>query len=102
MSGASTDELILAIDQGTTNSKAVLISADGRVVAGGSAPVGISSPRPGWVEQDAEPALVERAGGGGRLPPKASPTPRSPVSRCRPSGNPWSVGKPAPECRWVP
>ena len=54
MSGASTDELILAIDQGTTNSKAALISADGRVVAGGSAPVGISSPRPEWVEQDAD------------------------------------------------
>jgi glycerol kinase len=46
--------VILAIDQGTTNSKAALISADGRLVAGGSAPVGISSPRPGWVEQDAE------------------------------------------------
>ena len=53
MSGTSTDELILAIDQGTTNSKAALIGADGRVVADGSAPVGISSPRPGWVEQDA-------------------------------------------------
>jgi glycerol kinase len=53
VSGASTDELILAIDQGTTNSKAALIGADGRVVADGSAPVGISSPRPEWVEQDA-------------------------------------------------
>jgi len=53
VSGTSTDELILAIDQGTTNSKAALIGADGRVVADGSAPVGISSPRPGWVEQDA-------------------------------------------------
>jgi glycerol kinase len=53
VSRASTDELILAIDQGTTNSKAVLVSADGRVVAGGSATVGISSPRPEWVEQDA-------------------------------------------------
>ena len=51
---ALTGELILAIDQGTTNSKAALISADGRVVAGGSAPVGTSSPRPEWVEQDAE------------------------------------------------
>jgi glycerol kinase len=49
----SMGELILAIDQGTTNSKAALISADGRMVFGGSAPVGISSPRPGWVEQDA-------------------------------------------------
>jgi glycerol kinase len=47
-------ELILAIDQGTTNSKAALISANGRLVSSGSARVGISSPRPGWVEQDAD------------------------------------------------
>ena len=45
---------ILAIDQGTTNSKALLVDAAGRVVARGSSPVGISSARPGWVEQDAE------------------------------------------------
>ena len=54
MSRASTDELILVIDQGTTNSKAALISAEGRVASGGSAPVGISSPHPDWVEQDAD------------------------------------------------
>jgi glycerol kinase len=53
MSRASSDQLILAIDQGTTNSKAALISADGHLVAGGSAAVGIASPRSGWVEQDA-------------------------------------------------
>jgi glycerol kinase len=52
MSRASSDQVILAIDQGTTNSKAALISSDGRLVAGGSAAVGISAPRPGWVEQD--------------------------------------------------
>ncbi|MBW9113530.1 FGGY-family carbohydrate kinase [Rhizobium cauense] len=43
---------ILAIDQGTTNSKAVLVSEVGEAVARGSAPVGISYPKPGWVEQD--------------------------------------------------
>jgi glycerol kinase len=43
---------ILAIDQGTTNSKAVLVSDAGEVLARGSAAVGISYPRPGWVEQD--------------------------------------------------
>src|SRR5690349_22593317 len=47
-------ETILAIDQGTTNSKALLVDAAGRVVSRGAAPVGISSARPGWVEQDAE------------------------------------------------
>jgi glycerol kinase len=43
---------ILAIDQGTTNSKAVLVSETGEVLARGSATVGISYPQPGWVEQD--------------------------------------------------
>jgi glycerol kinase len=45
---------VLAIDQGTTNSKAALISADGRVLATGAAPVGVSTPQPGWIEQDPE------------------------------------------------
>jgi glycerol kinase len=43
---------ILAIDQGTTNSKAVLVSETGTILARGSAPVGIDHPQPGWVEQD--------------------------------------------------
>ncbi|THV23332.1 FGGY family carbohydrate kinase [Peteryoungia ipomoeae] len=43
---------ILAIDQGTTNSKAVLVSSKGEILARGSSPVGISHPQPGWVEQD--------------------------------------------------
>jgi glycerol kinase len=44
----------LSIDQGTTNSKAALVAEDGRVLATGSAPVRLSLPAPGWVEQDAE------------------------------------------------
>ncbi|MBA5805599.1 FGGY family carbohydrate kinase [Rhizobium changzhiense] len=43
---------ILAIDQGTTNSKAVLVSEKGEIVGRGSAAVGITYPKPGWVEQD--------------------------------------------------
>lgn len=43
---------LLAIDQGTTNSKAVLVSADGEILARGTAPVGVDHPQPGWVEQD--------------------------------------------------
>ncbi|MFM2356972.1 MAG: Glycerol kinase 2 [Pseudomonadota bacterium] len=43
---------ILAIDQGTTNSKAVLVSTSGDILARGAEPVGIEHPRPGWVEQD--------------------------------------------------
>jgi glycerol kinase len=45
-------DLILAIDQGTTNSKAVLIDGAGRILRKASRPVPIAYPRPGWVEQD--------------------------------------------------
>ncbi|MEQ1956474.1 FGGY-family carbohydrate kinase [Mesorhizobium sp. CN2-181] len=43
---------ILAIDQGTTNTKAVLVAPSGEIVARGSSPVGIEYPQPGWVEQN--------------------------------------------------
>jgi glycerol kinase len=45
---------ILAIDQGTTNTKAVLIDERAAVVSAASRPVEIAFPQPGWVEQDAE------------------------------------------------
>lgn len=44
---------VLAIDQGTSSTKALLVDGAGAVVARGSAPVAASYPRPGWVEQDA-------------------------------------------------
>jgi glycerol kinase len=45
---------VLAIDQGTSATKAVLVDAAGAIVARGSAPVSLATPHPGWVEQDAE------------------------------------------------
>lgn len=45
---------VLAIDQGTTNTKTILVDASGAILARGSAPVPIEHPRSGWVEQDAE------------------------------------------------
>lgn len=45
---------IIAIDQGTTATKAVLVGEDGRVVAHAKVPVGRTYPRPGWVEQSAD------------------------------------------------
>ena len=47
------DKFILAIDQGTTNTKAVLLSRTGAIVAAASRPLSVSFPRNGWVEQDA-------------------------------------------------
>jgi glycerol kinase len=49
----SSPDQILAIDQGTSATKAVLVDAAGAIVARASAPVSLSAPRPGWVEQDA-------------------------------------------------
>jgi glycerol kinase len=43
---------ILAIDQGTTNTKALLADREGRAVYRASAPLEILQPRPGFVEQD--------------------------------------------------
>ena len=47
-------ELLLGIDIGTSSSKGVIARADGEVVASAERPHGVSRPRPGWVEQDAE------------------------------------------------
>ncbi len=44
---------ILAIDQGTTNTKALVVDPSGTILAHGSQPTAISYPHPGWVEQDA-------------------------------------------------
>ena len=61
---------VLAIDQGTTNSKAVLFGPEGSVVARGVAPLPIYYPLPGWVE----PEAVEDDGH--YVPPPPPPVPR--------------------------
>lgn len=43
---------ILAIDQGTTNTKALLVDSSGETVFRASAPVDLLQPQPGYVEQD--------------------------------------------------
>ena len=45
-------DLLLAIDQGTSNTKAIVIDRQGQIVAKASLPMEIAFPRPGWVEQD--------------------------------------------------
>lgn len=55
--------LVLAIDQGTGSTKALLVDGAGEVVAKAASPVGQSHPRPGWVEQSPDEiwASVRRA-----------------------------------------
>lgn len=56
---ASYDPLILALDEGTTNAKAILVDRAGRVVARSSQPLTVSHPQPGYAEQD--PMAIWRA-----------------------------------------
>ena len=43
----------MAIDQGTTSSRALIVSPDGTIVAVAQTPVEMSYPQPGWVNQNA-------------------------------------------------
>lgn len=43
---------VLAIDQGTTNTKVILVNAAGEVTHRASRPLSIHYPQPAWVEQD--------------------------------------------------
>jgi glycerol kinase len=45
---------VISIDQGTTNTKAILVDLSGDVVAKASAPLKSTYPRPGWAEQSAD------------------------------------------------
>lgn len=44
--------MLLAIDQGTSGTKAILVDGTGGIRARGYAPVSETHPQPGWVEQD--------------------------------------------------
>lgn len=48
---------ILALDQGTTSSRAIVFSADGRVVSRSGREITQLYPQPGWVEHDANEIL---------------------------------------------
>jgi glycerol kinase len=48
------EPLVLAIDQGTSATKAVLVDGEGTIVARGAAPLSLAHPRPGWVDQSPE------------------------------------------------
>jgi len=66
------DPLILALDQGTTSTRAILFAADGTALAEAGSPLEQHYPQDGWVEHDAEEiyhesvkalrAVVDKAG----------------------------------------
>ncbi len=56
------DPLMIGVDFGTTQIRALVVTTEGEVIATGSAPTPIDQPRPGWAEHDPE-ALWQAACG---------------------------------------
>ncbi|SCL44478.1 glycerol kinase [Micromonospora citrea] len=54
MNNAVSEGLVLAVDQGTTSTRALLVDADCRVVTAAQVEHRQHFPRPGWVEHDAD------------------------------------------------
>src|SRR4051812_46062583 len=48
------EPLILALDQGTTSTRAILFDAHGKAISDATRPLRQSYPRDGWVEHDAD------------------------------------------------
>ncbi len=53
-------DYLLALDQGSTNSKAVLVDRKGRIVRQAIVPLKTGRPRPGWVEHDPRAILASQ------------------------------------------
>jgi glycerol kinase len=54
--------LVLAIDQGTHASRALVLDETGRIHASGAVEIGLARPRPGWAEQDGEEVVASILG----------------------------------------
>ncbi len=105
---------ILSIDQGTTNTKALLVDARGTILARASRPMTVHCPRPGWIEQDARALwlavravmdeCLEIAGGGPPTAVAISNQRESVVVWNRKTGEPcgpcviWQCRRTAPFC----
>jgi xylulokinase len=50
----SAERVIMGVDVGSSSTKGVLVTVDGRLLAEAERPMVISRPRPGWAEQDAD------------------------------------------------
>ncbi|RYZ84068.1 MAG: glycerol kinase, partial [Moraxellaceae bacterium] len=47
-------DYLLALDQGTTSSRAIIFDSKGQIKASAQREISIKTPQPGWVEQDAQ------------------------------------------------
>jgi glycerol kinase len=55
-------DLLLAVDQGSTSTKVLVVDSGGNVERVATSAVGTSYPRPGWVEQDADEIVASVRG----------------------------------------
>ncbi|MAK16307.1 MAG: glycerol kinase [Cyanobium sp. MED195] len=74
--------LLLALDQGTSSSRAALFDTDGRPVASASAPLEIHYPADGWVEQSPMAIWESQRLAMSRLEQAISPEQRQAVISC--------------------
>ena len=77
---------LVGLDVGTTGVKAVAISPEGEVLAGASAAIPLSTPRPGWAEQDPEDWWRAARVGASRRSRRVARSPGS-ASRARCTGS---------------
>ncbi len=78
----SDQPLLLALDQGTSSSRAAVFNTEGKLIASESASLAISYPADGWVEQDPKSIWVSQKKAMEGLEKKLSPKQKSCVVSC--------------------
>jgi glycerol kinase len=92
---------LLALDQGTSSSRAIVFHRDGRIVAMAQREFRQIYPQPGWVEHDADEIwATQQAVARKRCSRRSSRPPTSPPSASPTSARPRCCGTAAPASRW--
>ena len=74
--------LLLALDQGTSSSRAAVFDRNGTLVASASAPLPINYPADGWVEQDPDAIWTSQCQAMSQLHRELSDAQRTAVVSC--------------------
>ncbi len=74
--------LLLALDQGTSSSRAALFNPSGQLIASASAPLAIEYPADGWVQQDAMAIWMSQKQAMEKLEKQIGPEKRRQVVSC--------------------
>ena len=76
------DPLLLALDQGTSSSRAVIFDGSGQALASAQVPLPIHYPADGWVEQDPLAIWNSQLQAMQQLEAQLSPEQRAAVAAC--------------------